>query len=43
MNSHKTLEKKEYVKYLGVCIDTDPFRKHHIELISETSVNALVL
>lgn len=46
MNSHKPFEKKEYleyVKYLGVYIDADPSWKHHIELISEKSVNALVL
>ena len=43
INSHKPLEKKEHVKYLGVCIDADPSWKHHIELMCEKSVNALML
>ena len=33
-NSHKLLEMKEYVKYLGVYIDADLSWKHHIEHIS---------
>ena len=31
MNSHKPLEMKEYVKYLGVYIDADLSWKHRIE------------
>ena len=34
MNSHKPLEMKEYVKYLGVYIEADLSWKHHIEHIS---------
>ena len=31
MNSHKPLEMKEYVKYLGVYIDADLSWKYRIE------------
>ena len=31
MNSHKPVEMKEYVKYLGVYIDADLSWKHRIE------------